>query len=213
MQPPTWLEGGNKWCLTSIKEKEGPLASVLTLCLKGRCWHERGRLCILAPTCGRQVWGKDGWQVCIAAEGENPIQLSLPNSSCSRLDERLGSVAQRAFSLQRAWMINTSSLPNTSMWNVCWAAGFAFRIANSPLEWRQNQICASYCFVETKECQRSHSTLPLQWQLCFWVWRSHFGRYSVTIHHMFSTSLHLTKLALAPTKFKAFCHWFWWGLF
>jgi len=47
-------------------------------------------------------WGKDAWQACITAEGENPIQLSLLNSSCSRLDERLGSVAQRAFGLQRA---------------------------------------------------------------------------------------------------------------
>lgn len=103
-------------------------------------------------------------------------------------------------------MINTSSLQHTAMRNVCWAAGFALGIANSLSERRQNQICASYCYVDTKEHQRSYSTLPLPWQLRFWVWRHLLGGYTGTIHCVFS--LHLTKLASAPVKVGVFCHGF-----
>lgn len=187
------------------------LASVLTLCLEGHCWPERSGLCILAPTCGKQVGLGEGWLASVHC-CRKPNSAVTAKQQLFKASRKAGVSSTKSLHLQRAWMINTSSLQNTAMWNVCWAAGFAFRIANSLPERRQNQICASYCYVNTKEHQRSRITLPLLWQLCSWVWRPPFLGYTGKIHHVFSTSLHLTKLASAPAEVRVFCHWCWWGL-
>lgn len=171
----------------------------------------KGLDCVSWPQHAANKWVLgEGWLANVhCCRGRKPNSAVTAKQQLFKARRKAGVRAQRVFILRRAWMINTCSLQNTATWNVGWATGFAFRIANSLPEWRQNQICASYCYVDTKECQRSRSTLPLPWQLHFWGWRPPFGGYTGTIH---CVSLHLTKLASAPADVKVFWHWLWLGL-